>query len=218
MADQPASLSQLLQWSIKNTAPSDGTTEPSSQPTDPNRGLNPEMLAQLLGGPSDADRMRDAMAAITAPASQIDMENRMIAWDNFEQLIENLDNANNIEPLHLWTPLIQQLSADEAESRMMAAWCCSTAVQNNAKSQERLLAMGGIPLLARLAVSGDERRDVRRKAINALSSVVRNYQPGLEELESCLPEDVWKRKGLDAGEMEQVDEVIGKLRELIPQA
>lgn len=218
MADQPASLSQLLQWSIKNTAPSDSTANPSSQPTDPSRGLNPEMLAQLLGGPSDADRMREAMAAISASPNQINMENKMIAWDNFEQLIENLDNANNIEPLHLWTPLIQQLSAEEAESRMMAAWCCSTAVQNNVKSQERLLAMGGVPLLAGLAVKEDEGRDVRRKAINALSSAVRNYQPALEELETCLPDAVWKRKGLDAGEMEQVDEVIGKLRELIPRA
>ncbi|KAK5137065.1 hypothetical protein LTR08_001074 [Meristemomyces frigidus] len=217
MADQPASLSQLLQWSITHTAPSDGAAEPSSQPTDPSRGLDPEMLAQLLGGPSDADRMRDAMAAITAPPAQIDMHNRMIAWDNFEQLIENLDNANNIEPLHLWTPLIQQLGAEEAESRMMAAWCCSTAVQNNVKSQERLLAMGGVPLLAALAVSGEEGREVRRKAVNALSSAVRNYQPALEELEKCLPAAVWKSKGLDAGEMEQVDEVIGKLREGIPR-
>ena len=132
MADQ-ASLNNLLKWGIENSsAPQDGT----QPPRDPSSGLNPQMLAALLGGPSDADLMREAMTAIAAP--EVDLENKLIAFDNFEQLIENLDNANNMENLGLWMPLTDQLKSEEAELRRMAAWCCGTAVQNNIKSQERV--------------------------------------------------------------------------------
>ena len=172
------------------------------------------MLAELLGGPSDADRMREAMAAIMASDDQLALEHKLIAWDNFEQLIENLDNANNLEPLGLWDPLVRQLDSDEAEMRRMAAWCVSTAVQNNIKSQERLIAMGGIPKLARLALD-DPDPAVRKKAINALSSEVRNFQPALDELENALPQSFWAepRGRLDASDMGAVDRVIQKLRD-----
>ncbi|KAK3672827.1 hsp70 nucleotide exchange factor fes1 [Recurvomyces mirabilis] len=215
MADgTQSSLNGLLKWGIENSA---ATRDDPNAPTengsrDPTRGLDSKMLAELLGGPSDADRMREAMSAIVAPVDQIDLDNKMIAWDNFEQLIENLDNANNMEPLGLWAPLVQQLENSEPEMRRMAAWCCSTAVQNNIKSQEKMLAVGGIPKLAGLA-TGDENAAVKKKAISALSSAVRNFQPALDELEKCLSDSVWKRKGLEAGDMESVDELIGKLRE-----
>ncbi len=215
MADQP-SLNQLLQWSIEHS--STNPSDPSTQPTDhtqrdPNRGLNAEALAQLLGGPSDADRMRSAMAAIIAPLSQVDLENKLIAWDNFEQLIEQLDNANNMESLGMWPPLIQELDNPEPEMRRMAAWCCGTAVQNNVKSQERLLAVGAIEKLARIAVE-DEAQAVRKKAVSALSSEVRNFQPGMDELARHLPVEYRSSRGAaDAADMEAVDEVIGKLRE-----
>ena len=210
MGDQP-SLNQLLQWSIEH---SDGSKNDSTtQNRDPSRGLNAQALAELLGGPSDADRMRGAMAAIIAPEEQVNLENKMIAWDNFEQLVEGIDNANNLESLGLWTPLLQQLDNAEAENRRMAAWCVSTAVQNNVKCQEKLLASGAIPKLVQMATK-DSGQGVRKKAVSALSSEVRNFQPGLDELEKNMPSDLWTRdKGLDAQDMESVDEVIQKLRD-----
>jgi hsp70-interacting protein len=126
------SLNSLLKWSIENTAASQN--DPSAPR--PTTALNQEMLAALMGGPSDADRMKDAMAAIQS--SEVDLENKMIAFDNFEQLVENIDNANNLEPLSLWMPLVEQLQNEEAGLRTMAAWCVGTAVQNNVKSQERV--------------------------------------------------------------------------------
>jgi hsp70-interacting protein len=212
--DRQQSLNQLLQWSIENSDASrnDPSTAPTDQQSDPNRGLNPKILAELLGGPSDADRMREAMTAILAPMSEVDLENKLVAWDNLEQLIEQIDNANNMESLGMWKPLVEQLDHEEAEMRRMAAWCCSTAVQNNIKSQERLLSNGAVPKLAKLATE-DEHGGVRKKAVSALSSEVRNFQPGMDELEKSLPEEIWKRKGVEAGDMEAVDELIQKLRD-----
>lgn len=132
-------LSNLLKWGIKNSAAAKDDSEGESKsapPTDPSRGFNSDMLAALLGGPSDADRMRDAMAAILSP--DVDLDNKMIAFDNFELLVENIDNANNMGNLGLWMPLVDVLDSPESELRRMAAWCLGTAVQNNEKAQERV--------------------------------------------------------------------------------
>jgi hsp70-interacting protein len=127
-------LNNLLKWGIENSSASNNTT--ASQSTSQSSTINASALAALLGGPSDADRMREAMAAIQHP--EVDLENKLIAFDNFEQLIENIDNANNIASLGLWMPLAELLKSDEAELRRYAAWCIGTAVQNNEKAQERV--------------------------------------------------------------------------------
>ncbi len=136
-------LNQLLKWGIENSEASRSTQDSedaSRPPGDGTRGLDPQLLAALLGGPSDADLMREAMAAILAP--DVDLANKLIAFENFEMLIESIDNANNMESLGLWMPLVDQLKSEEAKLREMAAWCVSTAVQNNVKAQERV----GIPI------------------------------------------------------------------------
>jgi hypothetical protein len=126
-----AGLNTLLKWGIENSESS-----ASAAPDQPRTQLDPELLAQLMGGPSDADRMIEAMSAIHNP--QVDLENKAIAWDNFEQLVENLDNANNMEQLKLWMPLVDMLESEEKQNREMACWCLGTAVQNNIKCQERV--------------------------------------------------------------------------------
>ena len=94
------------------------------------------MIRTLMGGPTEADMMKDAMTALYSP--DIDMENKMTAFDNFEQLVESVDNANNMDSLGLWTPLMNLLSNDQADMRRMAAWCIGTAVQNNEKGQDKV--------------------------------------------------------------------------------
>ncbi|KAK4219527.1 nucleotide exchange factor Fes1-domain-containing protein [Rhypophila decipiens] len=246
-------LNSLLKWSIEHTAPSahqttdiraaDETASPSAEqaaapttsgdPSAPSGGgathrpIDPAVLDALFGGPSEADLMKAAIEVITSPASEnVPLEQKLIAFDNLEQLIESLDNANNLEPLALWSPLLSVLEHEEAELRKMAAWCVGTAVQNNVKTQERLLAMGqlGLPKLVELAVKGDETEGVRRKAVYALSSAVRNYQPALdvvlEELARLGVEghEGGKKQEVEATDMNAVDEVIGRLKKAIQGA
>ena len=202
-------LSSLLKWSIENSdeAQAAGTAPPIEEA---GRGLNPEILKQLMGGPSDADLMKEAMAVIHYPEATL--ENKLIAWDNFEQLIENLDNANNMTALGLWEPLVQKLQDPEAEVRTMACWCAGTAVQNNTPSQVKLLAVGAIPAIVDLAVN-DTDKTVRRKATMALSSEIRNYQPALDEALKHLPSKYQPAGAIQATDMEAVDHIIQALRD-----
>lgn len=189
------------------TAPSNGQAPQQSQ-------LNPEILAALLGGPSDADLMRESMAAIGS--DELPLDQRIVAFDNFEQLIESLDNANNLPTLGLWSPLLAQLEGPHSELRRYAAWCVGTAVQNNERSQERLLALGGLPTLVRLATDAAEGEAVRRKAVYALSSACRNYQPAMDVVAAELEKKGVRAEGLekvDATNMDAVDEVMDDLKE-----
>jgi hsp70-interacting protein len=208
-------LNELLKWSIEQSEAT--KNDPNAPPA--KTQLTPELMAALMGGPSDADLMKASMEIITSDnAEEVSLDDKLVAFDNFEQLIENLDNANNIANLSLWTPLLEQLKHDEREMRKMAAWCVGTAVQNNEKTQERLLAVGGVPMLVDLATKEDEPVDVRRKAVYALSSAVRNYQPAMNLFADELTKKGHKTDKVDATSMEAVDEVVNGLREKIGKA
>ncbi|OLN84989.1 Hsp70 nucleotide exchange factor FES1 [Colletotrichum chlorophyti] len=209
-------LNNLLKWSIENqTANQSGETAPAA----PASSLTPEDLAALFGGgPSDAELMKAAMEAVTSTDPEVTLDTKLVAFDNFEQLIENLDNANNIANLSLWTPLLSCLEHDEHEIRRMAAWCVGTAVQNNEPSQERLLAVGGIPPLVTLATKEGEKEAVRRKAIYALSSAVRNYQPATDALTDELAKKGIRSGKVEASNMDAIDEVMNDLKARISAA
>ncbi|KAL4877686.1 putative Hsp70 nucleotide exchange factor [Aspergillus karnatakaensis] len=205
-------MNNLLKWGIQNS------TQNNNQSTDPNAANNastprnnitPEMISALFGGPSEADLMKAAMEALRS--DEVDLENKLIAFDNFEQLVESIDNANNLEPLGLWTPLVELLKHEEPDMRRMAAWCIGTAVQNNEKAQDKVIVMNAFPILVSIAIH-DNTPAVRKKAVYAISSSVRNYQPCMDELTKYLPEGYASGK-VDAGDMEAIDAIMDKLRE-----
>jgi len=59
----------------------------------------------------------------------------------------------------------------------------------------------------------DASQATRKKAIFALSSEARNYQPGLDAMLKELPKEYIPEKKVDAAEMDEVDLFIDKLRE-----
>ncbi|PKX95821.1 Hsp70 nucleotide exchange factor FES1 [Aspergillus novofumigatus IBT 16806] len=204
-------MNNLLKWSIENStsARQAGDSNDAAPAPTSRSNLNPELLSALFGGPSDADLMKAAMEALHS--DEVDLENKMIAFDNFEQLIESIDNANNLEPLGLWTPLVELLKHEEAEMRRMAAWCIGTAVQNNEKAQDKLIVFNVLPTLVAMSTS-DPAPAARKKAVYAISSGVRNYQPAMDEFVKHLPEGYTSGEKIDAADMDAIDALLDKLR------
>lgn len=205
-------LNNLLKWGIQNSEAS--RKDPSATAQQPPPQLDFEAMQRFFSGeiPSDAKLMKESMAVIEN--EEAELEHRVTAFENLETRIQNLDNANNLGVLKLWERLVAQLGSKEAELRAYAAWCCSTAVQNNIKTQEQLLVIDAIPILVRMATTDPERK-VRKKAITALSSSVRNFQPALDATISNMPDEFKPQEKLDANDMESVDILINKLRESI---
>jgi hsp70-interacting protein len=219
MADK--NLQTLLKWSIENQSgpPQNGTTNGTTETpngTTPGRStpaLTPDVMAALFGGPSEADLMKAAMELITSPDPSITLDSRLTAFDNFEQLVESLDNANNMANMSLWEPLLSCLAHEESEIRRMAAWCVGTAVQNNVRSQEQLLSHGGIPTLVEMALKDAEEEAVRRKAVYALSSAVRNFQAGMDIFSEEMRKVGRDHGKVDAEDMDAIDAIMNALKE-----
>ncbi|PQE09491.1 putative FES1-Hsp70 nucleotide exchange factor protein [Rutstroemia sp. NJR-2017a BVV2] len=211
MAMQPG-LNELLKWSVENS--SAAAADPAAPPPQA-RSLPPDAINALFGGPSDADLMKASMAAILSTDPEVTVDDKLIAFDNFEQLIENLDNANNLDPLGLWSSLLGCLEHREGEIRVMAAWCVGTAVQNNEKAQNKLVEMGGVEGLVKMACDEGEGKTARRKAVYALSSAVRNCQGGMDIAVKELGKlgKVKEGEKVDATDMERIDTIMEDLRE-----
>lgn len=72
--------------------------------------------------------------------------------------------------------------------------------------------MGAIPTIVRLATSDSEPQKTRKLATTALSCTIRNFQPGLDAAIPHLPAAFKPQEAVDAGDMESVGNLIGKLR------
>ena len=96
---------QFLKWALENS----GT--PASG--DDRKELNSEKLAFLSSafGPADSVKMRECVRCITD--KQDTTENKLIALDNLELLVESIDNACDVEKLDLWSPLLDVLNDEE---------------------------------------------------------------------------------------------------------
>lgn len=59
----------------------------------------------------------------------------------------------------------------------------------------------------------DPDKTARKKAIRALSTGVRNFQPGLDAVVEHLPDSLRPKDKLDATDMSSVDSIIQPLRD-----
>lgn len=50
------------------------------------------------------------------------------AWDELLMIVENLDCANDLEPLGLWPRIVRYLASPDDETLTAALWVCGTAV------------------------------------------------------------------------------------------
>ena len=76
------------------------------------------------------------------------------------------------------------------------------------------MVVGAIPTLVKMAIE-ETHEAIKKKAIYALSSEVRNYQPGINEAIKALPEALRPTGEVDAGDMDAIDGLIEKLRQPI---
>ncbi|CCF59203.1 hypothetical protein KAFR_0G01690 [Kazachstania africana CBS 2517] len=176
-------MEKLLHWSIANSQGDKEAIAKAGQP-------DPKLLQQLFGGgmADDPTLMKESMTIVLSP--EVELDNKMIAMDNFEMLIENLDNANNIENLKLWDPLLEVLSFEEAELRATALSIIGTAVQNNPTSQDNFLKHeGGLEKIIHLINDSTQPIEVKIKALYALSNLLRNHADMAKKFEEM--------KGLD---------------------
>ncbi|SGZ56349.1 CIC11C00000001969 [Sungouiella intermedia] len=182
-------MEKLLQWSIAQQSGDKEAMEKIGQP-------DPKMLEQLFGAPDEPALMRQAISVVENPEASDD--DKLVALENFEMLIENLDNANNIENMKLWPAVIAQLLNSNVEFQVLAASIVGIATQNNPDSQTAFLAKdNGLSKLVQLASDSATPTSLVLKCLFAMASLVRNFQPGTEQFVKLGGLDAIKLQGSD---------------------
>ncbi|KAJ3793272.1 nucleotide exchange factors-like protein [Lentinula aff. detonsa] len=174
-------MQSLLRWGIENSTPQTQTqTQIQPKPLDPS-------IIDIILGKSDAERMKDALA-IAVSVDKVDVDDRVNALDDLEMLVEQIDNANNLEKLNMWEPLHGLLTPttptpDFERIRTHAIWVIGTAVQNNPAAQDAYLTLNPIPLLTSFLAPPATSKETRSKAIYALSGLLKHNAPALKQLD-----------------------------------
>ncbi|KAJ3044106.1 hsp70 nucleotide exchange factor fes1 [Rhizophlyctis rosea] len=172
MSSRPITQAELLQWSVLNTATrNEDTTVDASEAVRNREPIDPKWLEVILGK-DDAIRMRECVQTIQDET--VGLDDRVTAFDELEELVESLDNANDLRPLNLWAPILAVLTSSPHDKlRLYAAWVLGTAVQNNSKAQKDFLETSCLPpVIDRLTT--DPSPEVRAKILYCLSGCLSN--------------------------------------------
>lgn len=192
-------MEKILQWS---TAQQSDDPEVRAKVPAP----DPKILAQVLGadtGRDDATLMNEDISVVLCDDPKITIDDKLTALEDFEMLIQNLDNANNMSPMGIW-PEISKLytytGEEQDEFRGLAALITGSAVQNNIKCQNDFLNIVGKTGFENLLnlVTKSNHFNVKARSLYALTGLVSHngaaYElfsasNGWETLKTVLAED-----------------------------
>lgn len=157
----------LLAWSIQNK---------SEEPVKPSK-IDPKWIEVLLGKPESA-RMKEIIQLVKDGAKEVEL------LDEFEMLVESIDNASDVGSLGLWPDLISFLTSDDVTLRKYSAWIIGTCCQNNMKCQSDFISNNGMEILVN-SITNETDDQVRNKLIYLVSSVVLGNKAAFDSFISC---------------------------------
>ncbi|OBZ74937.1 Hsp70 nucleotide exchange factor FES1 [Grifola frondosa] len=180
-------MDNLLRWSIEHSEPHD----PNQPPPQPRKDLDPGIIDAILGKP-DAELMKEALAV--AVDEKRNEDDRIQALDDFEMLVEQIDNANNLEKLKMWEPLQALLTSPSSSQgiQTQTLWILGTAVQNNPSAQNSYLSLSPLPDLLSFLSPTVKSAKTRSKAVYALSSLLKHSAAAVQQLQDSNGWDVLK--------------------------
>ncbi|TCD67742.1 hsp70 nucleotide exchange factor fes1 [Steccherinum ochraceum] len=174
-------MDSLLRWGIENSVPTDGQQVPPAQPR---KDLDPAIIDHILGKP-DAVLMKEALEV--AVDETRDEDERLQALDDFEMLVEQIDNANDLLKLKMWEPLQSLLTSSSSsdEIRRQVLWIVGTAVQNNPSAQNAYLDLTPLTTLLSFLSPSVSSAKTRSKAVYALSGLLKHNRAAVRQMEDA---------------------------------
>lgn len=161
-------MNPLLEWGLGNSTASD------REMIDPNAATNllrenRDLMEQLMK--SDAIRMKEQLA--NATNKNLELEDRELALDELEMLVESIDNANDLATIKGIPPLLSLLEDPEPLIQLNAAWVLGTCAQNNARFTKNFLDENGLEALVTL-LRKSTHAGVHGKLVYAISGCIRS--------------------------------------------
>ncbi|KAJ9068797.1 hsp70 nucleotide exchange factor fes1 [Entomophthora muscae] len=173
-------MEKLLQWGLANSDPDALARQANGEePRQSLKDLDPGVIDAILGK-DDATLMKESMLVILS--KEAELEDKLAAFDNLEMLVEQIDNAKNLEPLKLWEPLLALLSDEEVSLRKYSAWVIGTATQNNPVAQDNFLDHKGLEILLE-AFRNESVNENSKKLAYSLSCSIRHHPRALDKFQ-----------------------------------
>lgn len=177
---------ELLRWGLAHSNQEHSHQTIAQVSDDIAAGRRPDLadpeLYNTIMGKSDAQRMSEELIVAADPARAV--SDRKTALDNFEMLIELIDNANNMEPLGMWPTVIGLCApSNDPQIQALAAWIIGTAIQNNDKGQVVALTHGALPAL--LPLLSSPHTETRSRALYAVSALLRHFPRAVTDFDAA---------------------------------
>ncbi len=166
----------LLRWGIENSDLDALRASAEDADAQPKR-WDPELVEYILGK-DDAVRIREETAVFVD--AQRPAEDRLAAWENLEMLVEQIDNAVNVDRMSLWPGIFGVLGEADARVVRCAYSLVGTAAQNNPEVQRVLASMGALETAHACVADSSAALDVRCKAMRAVSALVQHCPANFE--------------------------------------
>ncbi|PVV02411.1 hypothetical protein BB560_003136 [Smittium megazygosporum] len=168
-------MEKLLQWAVINSKTEKDA--PQSENPASTQDLDPAVIDAILGKPV-SEQMLEIMDYLENPDSPL--EGKINELDNLEMLVEQIDDAANIEPLKMWPRILNLLSSEHDEIKINTLWVIATALQHNPAAQKAFCSHNGLEKI--LGCMNSSNNDgVKAKAIYAISALIRGNLEGFSQ-------------------------------------
>ncbi|XP_068672206.1 hsp70-binding protein 1-like [Montipora foliosa] len=175
----PQNLQGLLRFAVDHSDDPQGDTSSVLQEmSEERRKWLQEALASVTED-TFVKRMMEHLQTLDKPDS--DDEDELVkkedAFEDLQEIVDNIDNANDFHKIGGFKVMLKCLSSEQSSIRWRAADTLAVCVQNNSYCQKAALEMNILPVLTNLLQS-DQSEQVQVKALFAISSLTRAFQPG----------------------------------------
>lgn len=118
-------------------------------------------------------------ALVILNSDEATADDKLESLDVIRSHIDDIDNANSLVKLGGTSTLLRYIKDSENEIRVSALNTVAEMAQNNIFCQDALINEKFLPVLTKNLSEANE--DIVRSSIYAISSLIRNFQPGYNE-------------------------------------
>ncbi|XP_011410426.1 PREDICTED: nucleotide exchange factor SIL1-like [Amphimedon queenslandica] len=177
-------LKGILNWSIRQQERGNGgATQTQEEHNDPQRlEWLKEVLHSVSTKPSETDLLKGALSILEIHSdkpsfSQEELDALKQSFEDVEYFVEDLDHASDLIPLKGIATISKYLLRNESDLVGSACSIITNASQNHEPCQKEFTQSSLNHLIQLLSGTNE---GLQRKAISAISSLVRGYSPARE--------------------------------------
>lgn len=175
-------LKRILHWCLQEQQQESSTEGRRNFDSERQRWLL-DALESISNEPTETDLLKAALAVLHTQYStcnSVGYEKLIEAFDQVEYFVEDLDHASDLIPLNGVSIIMKYLHHSESSLQIKACSVIASATQNHPRCQQVFIP--SLQTLVEISTNVENSDELQTKSVYALSSIVRGYEPAVQEL------------------------------------